>query len=90
MRPSTLLEAMAVRLPCLATRVGAVPELLADTEVVDVDQPGQMAHAIDELAADATLRDLIALANRRRAREFRASEREIRIAAFLRALRAAG
>ncbi len=88
--PSALLEAMAVRLPCIATEVGAVPELLEPSERVGVDEASQLAHLIDELAADAPRRGLIALANRRRAREFRASEREIRLAAFLRALRSAG
>lgn len=85
-----LLEAMAMRLPCLATRVGAVGELLDPTELVDVDEPAALARAIDELAGDAPRRGLLALANRRRAREFRISEREIRLAAFLKALRAAG
>ena len=87
--PTALLEAMAVRLPCIATEVGAVPELLDATERVGVDEAAQLAHRIDELAADAPRRGLIALANRRRAREFCASEREIRLAAFLRALRSA-
>jgi len=88
--PPTLLLAMAVRLPCVATRVGAVPELLAETETVPLGEPVAMAEVIDALAADAPRRGLVALANRRTVREFRASEREIRLAAFLRALRAAG
>lgn len=88
--PANLLEAMAARLPCLAVRTGAVAELLDATELVEVGEPGVLAAAIDELAGDAPRRGLVALAARRRARELRASEREIRLYAFLQALRSAG
>lgn len=86
---SALILAMSCRLPCLATKVGAVDELLDPTELVESEAPAALAKAIDELAADAPRRGLLALANLRRTRDFRISEREIRLAAFLRALRAA-
>lgn len=84
--PAALLTAMAVRLPCLATAVGATSEAIDATELVP-PEPVPIARAIDALAADAPRRGLVALALRHRARAFRTSEREIRLAAFLRAVR---
>lgn len=50
--PNALLEAMAAELPCVATRVGGVTELLHDGDngrVVEPDSPAALAHAIVEL-----------------------------------------
>jgi glycosyltransferase involved in cell wall biosynthesis len=57
--PVVILEAMASRLPVVATRVGGIPELVVDGEtglLVDVDDPGGLGEALDRLARDATER----------------------------------
>ncbi|MCB9559547.1 MAG: glycosyltransferase [Kofleriaceae bacterium] len=80
--PRVLLEAMAVGLPCLGTPVGGVPELLEPAEMVPANDPGRLAAAIDEMAADRPRRTRVAAANRERARPYRASESARRLRAF--------
>lgn len=49
-----LLEAMAARLPVVATRVGAIPDALEDGRagvLVPAEDPGALARAIEELAS---------------------------------------
>lgn len=87
--PRALLEAMAVGLPCLATPVGGVPEVLPAEAHVPVDDPGALAAAIDALAADPARRAAWAAANRDRVAHYRVSERQRRFTAFLDAVRAA-
>jgi glycosyltransferase involved in cell wall biosynthesis len=53
--PVAILEAMALALPVVATRVGGVPELVADGTtgiLVEPDDPKGLADAIGSLAAD--------------------------------------
>jgi glycosyltransferase involved in cell wall biosynthesis len=55
--PVAILEAMAVGLPVVATRVGGVPELVVDGEtgfLVEPDDPGELGRALDAALADAT------------------------------------
>ena len=57
--PWALLEAMAARVPVVATRVGAVPEMIEDGVSGLICEPGnseQMAHAIVRLFGNDTLR----------------------------------
>ena len=47
--PNALLQAMAAGLPCIATRVGGVPELIEDRvngRLVDPEQAGELAEAL--------------------------------------------
>ncbi len=80
--PRALLEAMAVGLPCLATAVGGVPEVLAAEDHLPLDDPEALAAAIDGLAGPPARRQAMAERNRERARSFRASERDRRMGAF--------
>jgi glycosyltransferase involved in cell wall biosynthesis len=86
--PRSLIEAMTLGLPCLATPVGGVPELLPPSALVAVDDPRGLAGAIDDLAADPARRVAMGRANRERAHAFRSSERDRRLAAFYAAVAA--
>ena len=53
--PVAILEAMALALPVVATRVGGVPELVVDGEtgyLVEPDDPRDLGRALDEVIAD--------------------------------------
>jgi glycosyltransferase involved in cell wall biosynthesis len=68
--PLSILEAMAVGLPVVASRVGGVPELVVDGEtglLVPPGDPAAMADALGRLLADAGLRRRLGAAGRARA-----------------------
>lgn len=70
--PFVLLEAMAVGLPVVTTRVGAVPELVVDGEtglVVPPDSLPDLARALDRLVSEPDLRRAYGAAGRARALE---------------------
>jgi len=53
--PQALLQAMAARVPCVTTAVGAIPEIARDgvtAQVVRAEDPQAIARAIDSLLAD--------------------------------------
>jgi colanic acid/amylovoran biosynthesis glycosyltransferase len=56
--PVSLMEAMAEGIPCIATRSGAVPELVNDQNglLVDAGDVDALANAVSKLATDAELR----------------------------------
>jgi glycosyltransferase involved in cell wall biosynthesis len=63
--PHTLLEALAVGAPVIATAVGGIPEVVVDEEnglLVPPHDVDGIAAAIDRLAADVSLRDSLARA----------------------------
>lgn len=69
-QPVALLEAMAARLPVLATRVGGVPEVVMDGEtglLVPPGDPEALAAALARLASDPAWRRAAGEAGRRRA-----------------------
>lgn len=64
--------ALALGLPVLATRVGAVPEVLTDGEsgaLVPPESPGELAQALSQLLGNPALRQRLADGGRRVARE---------------------
>lgn len=68
--PVAILEAMAAAVPIVATNVGGVPELVVDGEtglLVQADDAGGMAAAIEQIAADPERRAAYARAGARRA-----------------------
>ena len=65
--PMVLLEAMAARVPVIATRVGAIPEVVTDKEnglLVDPSQPEELIKALRCLYADKNSRLAMAEAGR--------------------------
>jgi len=67
------LEAAAVGLPVVATRVGGIPEIVIDGEtglLVPADDPQSLAEAIRSLAGDVDLRKKMGLAARDRAGKY--------------------
>jgi glycosyltransferase involved in cell wall biosynthesis len=57
--PTVLMEAMAMEIPCVATRVSGVPELIRDGVdglLVTPSNPGELAEAISRLMDDRHLR----------------------------------
>lgn len=69
--PIVLLEAMAAGLPVVATRVGGVPDVVVEGEtglLVPPADPEALAHAMDRLLEDDSLRATLGRAGRERSR----------------------
>jgi glycosyltransferase involved in cell wall biosynthesis len=67
-----LLEAMSARLPIVATRVSAIPEIVVDGEtglLVPPADPGRLAEAICALLSDPGRANLLAARGHQRMRE---------------------
>ena len=67
--PVVLMEAMAMEIPCIATWVAGVPELIRDGVdglLVPAGDAAALAHAIVRLKADAALRRRLAQSGRQR------------------------
>jgi glycosyltransferase involved in cell wall biosynthesis len=65
--PNVLLEALALGVPALATRIAGVPRLIRDGEtglLVEPGSVGALADALARLLADASLRDRLRRAGR--------------------------
>lgn len=69
--PRVLVEAMALGLPCVATSVGGIPELLPAEYLVPPDASRQLATMIQETLADPSRRAAMARRNLAKAREYR-------------------
>lgn len=54
--PRALIEAMSTGLPCIATNVGGIPELLHEDDLVDKDSPVTLAERISEAVQSQELR----------------------------------
>jgi glycosyltransferase involved in cell wall biosynthesis len=69
--PRALLEAMARGLPCVATRVGGIPELLDDEVLCEKESVGQLADRIGAILDGSVNPNRQAVNNLTRARDFR-------------------
>lgn len=72
--PVALMEAMAMEVPCVSTRVSGIPELIEDGvtgRLVEPDAPDALADALRELMEDEEYAERLAKAGREKvAREF--------------------
>ena len=88
--PNVLLEAQSQGLPCVTTRVSAIPELIEDGVTGILSPPGDpdaLAAAIERLLRDRGLRRRLGVAGERRVRaEFSSVAGADRLAAKFRAL----
>jgi glycosyltransferase involved in cell wall biosynthesis len=71
--PRALVEAMARGLPCLASRVGGVPELLARDDLVPAGDVAALAEALSAVVRDPNRRARMAARNLTRARDYHAA-----------------
>lgn len=70
--PNVLLEAMALEVPVVATRIAGIPRLIQDGDnglLVSPDKVDELAAALARLAGDAGLRSKLGLAARRTVKE---------------------
>ena len=81
--PRALLEAMARGLPCVATRVGGVPELLDAAALVRPGRPAELARTLGALCAAPSALDRLASGNLERARSYSNEARAAIVAEFL-------
>jgi hypothetical protein len=85
--PRALIEAMGRGLPCVATAVGGIPELLPREALVPPGEVDALAVRISACLASSELRSAMGKANLARAREYGDSVLQPRREAFLRGVR---
>ena len=76
--PRAILEAMARALPCIATNVGGIPELLDAGVLVPPNEPGRLAEKMSGLAADRPQMGTLSARNLNVARRYEHSRLQTR------------
>ncbi len=69
--PRAMIEAMTRALPCIGTRVGGIPELLADEDLVDPDDVAGLAAKIKEVLTDPERLSRMSARNLRQVQAYR-------------------
>jgi glycosyltransferase involved in cell wall biosynthesis len=85
--PRSLIEAMARGLPCIATRVGGIPELIQEENLVRAGDPGQLARKIAAVVRDQEGLVKMARRNLEIAKKYRSEELHRRRVEMYRKLR---
>ncbi len=87
--PRALLEAMAQGLPCVATRVGGIPDVLPEPALVDARAPDQLAERIGTFLSDPAFAGEMAGRNLDRVAAYRPGRQRQKLTDFYRAVHAA-
>jgi glycosyltransferase involved in cell wall biosynthesis len=87
--PRAMIEAMTRALPCIGTRVGGIPELLADEDLVDPEDAQGLADKIKEVVTNPTRLSEMSVRNLKRAQDYRPEILDKRRTEFYRFLRQA-
>ena len=69
--PRVIIEAMARALPCIASNVGGIPELLHAEDMVAPNNPQQLAVKIKDVLTNPAQLNAMSLRNLAKAQEFR-------------------
>jgi len=85
--PRVIIEAMARAVPCVASSVGGIPELLGPDALVAPDDATALARLITEVLSNPQRRQAMAAANLRRARDYHRDVLAERRQAFYEAVR---
>jgi glycosyltransferase involved in cell wall biosynthesis len=86
--PRVILEAMARSVPCIASKVGGIPELLQEEDMVPANNVSALVKKIDEVISSPERMRRMSERNLSRARDYRIEVLQARREEFLRALRA--
>jgi glycosyltransferase involved in cell wall biosynthesis len=85
--PGAMLEAMARGCPCLGSRVGGIPELLAEEDLLPIGDAQALAGKMNQVARDGERLQRMSARNLERAREFRPEALEKARREFYRSVR---
>lgn len=85
--PRAMIEAMSRALPCIGTRVGGIPELLAAEDLVDAGDVAGLAQKIKDVISSPERLSAMSERNLARAQEYRPEVLEKRRVEFYRFLR---
>ena len=80
--PRAIVEAMARALPCIATTVGGIPELLCSEDMVPPNDPAALAAKIHEVLSDPGRMTRMSARNLEKAKEYRQDSLDRRRHAF--------
>src|ERR1022692_1999448 len=87
--PRAMIEALTRALPCIGTRVGGIPELLADEDLVDPEDVQGLANKIKEVVTNPKRLSEMSARNLKRAQDYHPEILDKRRAEFYRFLRQA-
>ncbi len=85
--PRSVIEAMAVGLPCISTKVGGIPELISEELLFDPDDVNGFSEAISFLIDHPDVMETISEDNIEKAKEYRNSVLQARRDRFYRKIR---
>jgi len=86
--PRVILEAMARGTPCIASKVGGIPELLEEEDMVPANDVSSLARKINEVISSPERMCRMSERNLLRSQNYRIDVLQVRREEFLRALRA--